>query len=490
MADGSDAEPHGAGHELIIVRRHEEEDHEHHSSAWKVAHADFMTAMMAFFLIMWLISVTDDEVRKGISQYFNPIHMSQGSTDLKGLNTPTPGEDTAAEKGHNDIPLSGDALSLMKMTKGHEDEKKLTPEQAAAALEAAAAAAAKLEAAAGVAEKGEAKAAGEAEKAAAAAAAATAAGASEHEREAFQDPYAVLAKIAAAYAAQDNGTGATIDGDTRQNGVSGGAVERDPFDPAYWQLSPLAEAKSDAPGDSASLEAVPAGAAPDAAASGEQPPGENATAAEAKSATAAKAVEAEGPPQATMPEAPASAPIAAAVEAPAPATPETPPPAAAAQAVEAKQAASAELAAAVAQSVKDVMAKGAGPDLSVSASAEGISISLTDEANYSMFPVGSAVPDAKAVVLLADIAKVLAARPGQIVIRGYTDGRPFHSADYDNWRLSAARAHMAYYMLTRGGLAEARVESIEGHADRSLKNAADPYAAENRRIEILLKEKP
>src|SRR4029079_13450890 len=111
--------------------------------------------------------------------------------------------------------------------------------------------------------------------------------------------------------------------------------------------------------------------------------------------------------------------------------------------------------------VKDVMAKGAGPDLSVSASAEGISISLTDEANYSMFPVGSAVPDAKAVVLLADIAKVLAARSGQIVIRGYTDGRPFHSADYDHWRLSAARAHMAYYMLTRGGLAEARVEAIE-----------------------------
>ena len=63
-------------HELIIVRRHEEEEHAHHSSAWKVAHADFMTAMMAFFLIMWLINVTDDEVRKGISQYFNPIHLS------------------------------------------------------------------------------------------------------------------------------------------------------------------------------------------------------------------------------------------------------------------------------------------------------------------------------------------------------------------------------------------------------------------------------
>ena len=51
-------------HELIIVKRHEDEEHPHHSSAWKVAHADFMTAMMAFFLIMWLINVTDDKMRK------------------------------------------------------------------------------------------------------------------------------------------------------------------------------------------------------------------------------------------------------------------------------------------------------------------------------------------------------------------------------------------------------------------------------------------
>jgi chemotaxis protein MotB len=45
---------------------------------------------------------------------------------------------------------------------------------------------------------------------------------------------------------------------------------------------------------------------------------------------------------------------------------------------------------------------------------------------------------------------------------------------------------MAYYMLTRGGLPEKRVIRIEGAADRDLKNKADPMAAENRRIEILL----
>jgi chemotaxis protein MotB len=45
---------------------------------------------------------------------------------------------------------------------------------------------------------------------------------------------------------------------------------------------------------------------------------------------------------------------------------------------------------------------------------------------------------------------------------------------------------MAYYMLVRGGVAEARVERIEGHADHDLKVVERPLAAENRRIEILL----
>jgi len=44
----------------------------HHGGAWKVAYADFVTAMMAFFLLMWLLNATTEEQRKGISDYFNP----------------------------------------------------------------------------------------------------------------------------------------------------------------------------------------------------------------------------------------------------------------------------------------------------------------------------------------------------------------------------------------------------------------------------------
>jgi len=89
---------------------------------------------------------------------------------------------------------------------------------------------------------------------------------------------------------------------------------------------------------------------------------------------------------------------------------------------------------------------------------------------------------------MESVARILKDRPGQIILRGHTDGRPYKGATYDNWRLSSARAQMAYYMLVRGGIPEARIDRVEGYADRALRDAAHPLAAENRRLEILLRE--
>lgn len=52
----------------------------HHGGAWKVAYADFVTAMMAFFLLMWLLNATTEKQRKGLADYFNPtiIQTSNG----------------------------------------------------------------------------------------------------------------------------------------------------------------------------------------------------------------------------------------------------------------------------------------------------------------------------------------------------------------------------------------------------------------------------
>jgi chemotaxis protein MotB len=57
----------------------------HHGGAWKVAYADFVTAMMAFFLLMWLINTTTPEQKRGIADYFAPASVSQSNSGSGGL---------------------------------------------------------------------------------------------------------------------------------------------------------------------------------------------------------------------------------------------------------------------------------------------------------------------------------------------------------------------------------------------------------------------
>lgn len=73
----------------------------HHGGAWKVAYADFVTAMMAFFLLMWLLGATTEDQRKGIAEYFDPIAVSQsqsGAGEILGGQSPTePGNQISNE---------------------------------------------------------------------------------------------------------------------------------------------------------------------------------------------------------------------------------------------------------------------------------------------------------------------------------------------------------------------------------------------------------
>jgi chemotaxis protein MotB len=66
----------------ILIRKEEVVEGGHHGGSWKVAYADFVTAMMAFFLLMWLLNATTEEQRKGLADYFSPnsvlSHNSSG----------------------------------------------------------------------------------------------------------------------------------------------------------------------------------------------------------------------------------------------------------------------------------------------------------------------------------------------------------------------------------------------------------------------------
>jgi chemotaxis protein MotB len=74
------------GEQPIIIKKIKKGGgHGHHGGAWKVAYADFVTAMMAFFLLMWLINTTSPEQKKGIADYFAPATVSQSNSGSGGI---------------------------------------------------------------------------------------------------------------------------------------------------------------------------------------------------------------------------------------------------------------------------------------------------------------------------------------------------------------------------------------------------------------------
>jgi len=86
----------------IIIKKVKKNDHAHHGGAWKVAYADFVTAMMAFFLLLWLLNAVSQEQLEGISDYFSPISTTKSTTGGGGL---LAGK-TVAKKGVFEVDVS------------------------------------------------------------------------------------------------------------------------------------------------------------------------------------------------------------------------------------------------------------------------------------------------------------------------------------------------------------------------------------------------
>lgn len=86
--------------ELVIIRqRSGGEPEAHKGGIWKIAYADFMTAMMAFFLVMWLINATDKKTLTQVATYFNPLRLNDRVPSIRGLH----GIDSGAQ-GKEDQP--------------------------------------------------------------------------------------------------------------------------------------------------------------------------------------------------------------------------------------------------------------------------------------------------------------------------------------------------------------------------------------------------
>ncbi|MBA8879808.1 MotB family protein [Phyllobacterium myrsinacearum] len=393
--------------EIVIVRRGRNDGEDsHHGGVWKIAYADFMTAMMAFFLVMWLINAANEETKAAVASYFNPVKLMDRQARPKGIEA----TDNQEGKVRFERPNSTDAET--KSARNEKDQQS-KPET--------------------------------------------------EERQIFKDPYAVLAEIATDSGVLQNRSAKGDGGSSNagpSTGAEGGDAYRDPFNPNYWSthveddLFPLTDSPAVPPPSQEQLEKRVAGI--------DGKDGAQAGSAETKGADSANAKQ----------------PTETGV---------TVDPAKGDKQPDAAQVASArELAAEISKKTGAATDEKA-PDITVVPTEDGVMIQLTDKVDYGMFAIGSAKPDKRVVQVLDQIGKIIAGRKGEVIISGHTDARPFKSDTYDNWRLSSARAHMAYYMLTRGGLDAKRILRVEGYADRDPKVPSDPYAAQNRRIDIFLK---
>ena len=416
MADGH----HG---DIIIIKKKVMGGHGHHGGAWKIAFADFMTAMMAFFLVLWIINASDKDTKTVIARYFNPVKLENPAKAKKVVH----GSTAASKEGsseHSD--KSSGAQTKKKDAKGEPPPSQAKPETAKGSpqdsqpqVEAQAQAA---------------------------------------EAQLFSSPYEALDRIAGGVGEAAPGAAPEL-GDSdpqRLNGALSIDAFRDPFkpigpgspdDPAAFDADARSKAAPDLEPGKTGQNSIPA-VKPLAEAKPSDRPHEKLAPGDALK-VAPKPV---GGP-AERGEATADA---------------------------------AKIEREIKQQVARALKPGAGPSIETKETKEGLLISLTDKLDFSMFAIGSAKPAPELVRAMAAVAKIIKGRPGHIIVRGYTDSRPYRNGAYDNWRLSSDRAQMAYYMLTRGGAQAARFVRVEGYANRAPRDPAHPLAAVNRRLEILI----
>ena len=379
---------------VTIIRREEVVAGGHHGGAWKVAYADFVTAMMAFFLLMWLLNATTEDQRKGLADYFSPnnllSHASSGTGQPFGGHTVFDSGGMVSDRGAAQVvvgkrpvvqdPNDDDADTPLTETP-HNAAAQAGPDgKLDAATPGAAAAPANLDAA--------------------------------------------------------NPNAANPQGANQQPATSGtSSVALTGPTPAGSQAAGSKVARSQAD------EAVDAGKSSPLVAEVETPAG-------------------------------AHAPTAAQLRAEQ-------------QRVE-KQAFQ-QAADQLRQAVQgDPALAGLARQLAIDITPEGLRIQLLDEERLPMFATGSAVPNERIKLLMAKVAPVLMRLPEQIAVVGHTDAAPFVGSGKTNWELSTERANTTRRLLTDAGLEDTRISRVTGLADRDPLLPADPLAAANRRIAIIV----
>ncbi len=347
----------------VVIRREEVVEAAHHGGAWKVAYADFVTAMMAFFLLMWLLNATTVAQRQGLADYFSPAnafsHSSSGSGQPFGGHTPFDSGSEVSDRGAQAV-LIGNSPAVSDTRQDARPEAR-SPFAA---------------------------------------------------RDASREPQSEQQEASR--------SGPPVRPDT---GSAGG-------------------------GQATAASAVPARAD---------------YLAQAASGSAAKIAR-----QATDPTRLADGVLRAELE-------------------RREQASFREAAQAIRDAVRsDAALTDLARQLTIDMTPEGLRIQLLDADQRPMFATGSSDPEPRARLLLAKVAPILAKLPEAISIAGHTDAVPYKAGGKTNWELSAERANATRRLLAESGLDDGRFRSVTGNADRDPLLPADPRAAANRRVAIVV----
>ena len=378
-----------------------------------------MTAMMCFFLVMWLINAANEQTKAAVASYFNPVKLIDRNSSKKGLEDLGEGPNSAGQTSESTQTPDAKASE-----EGHGKRRNRRARMPPTA------------------DKTE----------------------THTDKHLFANPYAVLAEIA-----EDTGMLQNIS--TRGDG---GAQTSGPVDRRITAAKPTAILSRRISGRSRWR-------APDETARRRKPVGHTAsrpttTSRVPPSARGARRRRAAG---------------AARRRAEAQARRKSSQARAGSETVEGEPSAShrskaadaiREKLAAIASAPDNKLAEG----LTVIAGENGVTISVTDQFDFGMFEVGSAVPRRDLVLAMEKIGKILAGQKGTLTIDGHTDARPVPQRDL---RQLAALHRARPLGLLHAGARRPRREPhhhVAGHAARKLKDKADPLAASNRRIEILL----
>ncbi len=362
----------------IVIRKEEVVEGGHHGGAWKVAYADFVTAMMAFFLLMWLINATTEAQRRGLADYFSKsnIFSHQMSGSGKPFGGKTPFEDGALVSDRGAAKVT---TGTAQVTPEPEDNDSDTEAQA-------------------------------------------------------RPPHLPGDEVAPDEDASGPGSGRTGTAQSRLDATGTGVAEIRIDERPAAQAAAAAQAKA---------------------------PAEAAEAMAPFGASEAKAAQLMAEQQARA-------------------------------AARAEHAAFEHAAQEIRQAVRsDPGLASLARQLAIDETPDGLRIQILDEDKKPMFATGSADPNESARHLLEKIAPVLAGLHEGISVAGYTDAAPYRGTGKSNWDLSTERANATRRQLQEFGLDEARFRSVTGHADRDPLLPADPLAAANRRIAIVvLREAP